>query len=249
MRIQERSSDIATSFGTLRSAVVEPAEDRERARAPLLLCFPDIFGNSEAHARVMRRFAGHGYVVVSPDPWAHTLPPGTVLDFDADRQKALDCQNTASAAAVDEARAAIIDHEGVTPDGVGRVVVASGFCYGGHLSFRAAATDPRVRASACFYGTGLHNNRLGTVETPTLSLAPQITGELLLVWGRNDPHIPPEGRALIHRALDDAGVAFETRLYAAEHAFARDVGPRFDPAATDDAIAAALALFQRATSA
>ncbi len=136
MRIQERSTDLRVSFGTLRSAVVEPAEEHERARAPLLLCFPDIFGNSEAHLRVMRRFAGHGHVVVSPEPWAHSLPPGTVLDFDADRQKALDCQDTASVAAVDEARAAIIDAMGA-----GRVVMASGFCYGGHLSFRAAAAS------------------------------------------------------------------------------------------------------------
>lgn len=29
-----------------------------------------------------------------------------------------------------------------------------------------------------------------------------IEGELLLIWGRQDPHIPRAGRRLIHEALD-----------------------------------------------
>lgn len=246
MRVVEAVVDVPVSFGVVRAAVVRPVMDEGR-RAPLLLCFADIFGNTEAHLRVMRRLASHGFIVVSPEPWAHHLPPGSVLDFEADRQRALDCQDTASADAADEARRALIRHfKG--DDGCSGAVCAIGFCYGGHLSLRAATDgDSSVLAAACFYGTGLHRDRLGSTEVKTLSLASHIKGELLLVWGRLDPHIPAEGRALIHRTLDDAGVRFETRLYDAEHAFGRDVGPRYDAAAFDDAVAAALALFHRAT--
>ncbi len=245
MRIIDSSVDVAlpgSAHGVVRCAVVSPATAH---RSPLLLCFPDIFGNSEAHLRVMRRFAGHGYVVVSPEPWHHHLPPGSVLDFDADRDKALACQDIASAQAVDDARAAIIAH---FKDDTSSVL-AVGFCYGGHLSFRAAARAPEVQAAACFYGTGLHKDLLGNVAATTLNDAANITGEVLLVWGVQDPHIPREGRAKIHRALDDASVRYETRLYDAEHAFARDVGPRYDPQATDAAIDATLSLFARVTTA
>ena len=241
MRITDSVIDIPISFGVVRSAVVRPVGD---ARHPLLLCFADIFGNTDAHLRMMRRLAGHGFVVVSPEPWAHHLPVGTVLDFDADRDRAVACQDIADVAAADAVRAAVIDRF-ASDDGSDGSTFAMGFCYGGHLAFRAAATDVRVRAATCCYATGLHRDRLGNSEARTLGLAGDIHGELLLVWGRQDPHIPAEGRALIHRTLDEHGVRFETRLYDAEHAFGRDVGPRYDPAATDAAIAAAIALFQR----
>jgi len=234
--------DVACSFpegsGVVRSAVVRPADTTKKH--PLLLCFPDIFGNSEPHLRLMRRLAGHGFVVVSPEPWAHAYPPGTVFDFEADRQKALDAQDLADGAAADSARRAVVAHFAADTDGV----FAIGFCYGGHLAFRAALDDVTAATVTC-YGTGLHRAKLGNVDVDSLAEATAIKGELLLVWGRQDPHIPAEGRAIIHRTLDDAGVRFEARFFDAGHAFMRDVGERYDPAATDEVIAAALAVFRR----
>lgn len=232
--------DVTTSFGVVRCAVSAPAA---AGPFPLLLCFPDIFGNSPAHWRVMRRLAGHGFVVVSPEPWAHAIPTGTVFDFDADRDRALAAQDLADADAADAARRAIVDHFAPSTRGVG----ALGFCYGGHLALRAAL-DERVRATVCCYATGLHKGLLGNVACDTLADATSITGDVLFVWGRNDPHIPKEGRDVIHRRLDEANVRYEARHFNAAHAFMRDVGERYDPAATDEALTAALALFRRATS-
>ena len=53
----------------------------------------------------------------------------------------------------------------------------------------------------------------------------EIRGELLLVWGKLDPHIPEEGRSRIAERLREAGVVFSERIYEAEHAFMRDEGP------------------------
>ena len=36
----------------------------------------------------------------------------------------------------------------------------------------------------------------------------EIRGELLMIWGRQDPHVPREGRERIHAALEDAGTRF-----------------------------------------
>ena len=79
-----------------------------------------------------------------------------------------------------------------------------GFCIGGHLAFRAAM-QPDVKATTCFYGTGIHNGKLGLdADAGSLQRAGEITGELLMCFGRHDPHVPADGRAAIERALTDA---------------------------------------------
>jgi carboxymethylenebutenolidase len=95
-----------------------------------------------------------------------------------------------------------------------------------------------VRATALWYPTGLHDGKLGAdADAGSLGRAGEIGGEVLLIFGTSDPHTPEEGRAVIKRGLEDAGVNFRWSLYDAEHAFGRDIGPRYDPAATDAAFA------------
>ena len=48
-----------------------------------------------------------------------------------------------------------------------------------------------------------------------------------MIWGRQDPHIPREGRALIYQTLTKAGVTFTWHEFNAAHAFIRDEGPRY----------------------
>jgi carboxymethylenebutenolidase len=104
-----------------------------------------------------------------------------------------------------------------------------------------------VRATACFYGTGIHNGKLGSdADAGSLARATEIRGELLLVFGTLDPHVPEDGRAKIEQALREARVNFSFKLYAAEHAFMRDEGARYDPEATDEAFGEMIALFRRA---
>ena len=116
-----------------------------------------------------------------------------------------------------------------------------GFCIGGHLAFRAAL-DPNVKATACFYGTGIHDGKLGQDrDAGSLARAGEIRGNLLMIWGTSDPHVPEPGRAFIDRTLRAAKVDYTVKLFAAEHAFMRDEGPRYDPEATDQAFAEMIA--------
>ena len=119
-----------------------------------------------------------------------------------------------------------------------------GWCIGGHLSFRAALL-PEVRATACFYATDIHKGSLGSGGDDSLRRAADIQGELMMVWGRQDPHVPEEGRALIQRTLAAAQVRFTWHEYNAAHAFMRDEGPRYDPALALVGYRAALDLFAR----
>jgi carboxymethylenebutenolidase len=104
-----------------------------------------------------------------------------------------------------------------------------GVCIGGHLAFRCAL-DARVRAAACFYATDLHKGTLGQGGDDSLARAGEIEGELLMVWGRQDPHIPDDGRSKIQARLVETKRSFTWHEYNAAHAFMRDEGPRYDPA-------------------
>src|SRR5207247_9291253 len=132
-------------------------------------------------------------------------------------------------------------HRNVAPGQIG----AAGFCLGGHLAFRAAV-HPEGRGTACFYGAGIHSGKLGEdADAGSLQRAPEIRGELLLVWGRDDPHIPEDGRERIAASLREVGASFSERLYQAEHAFMRDEGARYDAQATDQAFGEMISLFLR----
>ena len=121
---------------------------------------------------------------------------------------------------------------------------AMGFCFGGHLAFRAAL-DADVRATTCFYGTGIHNGKLGKdADAGSLGRAGEIRGKLLMHFGAADPHVPAEGRAAIEAKLKEVKVDYVIQLHSADHAFARDEGPRYDPEAADQAFAQMIALFR-----
>ncbi len=66
-----------------------------------------------------------------------------------------------------------------------------------------------------------------------------------MIFGTRDPHTPEEGREAIRAALERSRAHFTWSLYDAEHAFARDVGDRYDPEATDQAFAETVELFRR----
>ena len=57
-----------------------------------------------------------------------------------------------------------------------------------------------------------------------------------MIFGTRDPHMPEAGRTTIKHGLEQSGVDFTWSLYDAEHAFGRDIGARYDPEATDQAL-------------
>ena len=86
----------------------------------------------------------------------------------------------------------------------------------------------------------------GLRRNPGLERANDIRGELLIIWGRQDPHIPLEGRLKIHAALEKAGVHFTWHEFNCEHAFMRDEGSRHNPEDARAAFGLAVDLFRRA---
>jgi carboxymethylenebutenolidase len=81
-------------------------------------------------------------------------------------------------------------------------------CLGGHLAYRCAL-DSRVSAAVCYFATDVHSATLGAGKSDdSLSRAKDIKGELVMIFGKMDNHVPPEGRDLIRKTLHEAGVTF-----------------------------------------
>jgi len=227
----------------MRTFVAAPAIE---GKYPGILFYSDIFQLTGPMIRATTRLAGYGFVVAAPEIYHRIEPPGTVIPFDDEgRTRGLAGAAQTPVADFDADCRAVLDYLDQHPSVEKEKLGAGGFCIGGHIAFRAAL-QPDVLATVCFYGTGIHNGKLGKDEDAgSLERASEIRGELLLVFGTLDPHVPEEGRAKIKTALERAGTNFSMSLYPAEHAFMRDEGPRYDPEITDQAWSEMIQFFRR----
>jgi carboxymethylenebutenolidase len=244
--LSEESVDLTTPTGPMRVHIYRPSSTSgQAARYPGLVLYSEIYQETLPIKRSALRFASEGFLVAVPEVFHEHEPPGTVLGYDKDgTDKGNRYKYDTAVSSFDTDAETVLASLAAHPSCTGRLG-AVGFCLGGHLAFRAAM-NPRVLAAACFYATDIHTDTLGRGrQSDSLAHLRDIRGEVMMVWGRQDPHVPPEGRALIHSRLSDAGVSFTWHEFNAVHAFMRDEGPRFDPALAALGYALALELFAR----
>lgn len=235
--------DIPSGGSPMRTFVAAPRAD---GKFPGVIFYSDIFQLTGPMLRSCARLAGYGFVVTAPEIYHRIEPAGSPIPFDdAGRTRGLNNAEKTSVAEFDQDCRATLDYLSKHPKVAKGKLAAAGFCIGGHLAFRAAL-QPDVRATVCFYGTGIHDGKLGKdADARSLERAREITGELLMIFGELDPHVPMQGRDKIEAGLREAGTKFRIKLYPAEHAFMRDEGPRYDPESTDFAFADMVQLFRR----
>jgi len=242
VKLREDELQVPAPDCRIRTKVIAPAAD---GPWPGILLCTDIFQLTESTLRSARRLASAGFVVAVPEIYPRTSLAGVALEFDdAGKERGLAGAAGTTVAQFDTDRVAVLSYLAERPD-VGELY-AAGFCIGGHLAFRAAL-DPRVAATVCFYPTGLHNGALGAdADAGSLARAGEIGGRLMIVFGSQDPHVPPDARLAITSALYAADLTdLELHVYrGGEHAFMRDVGARHDPALTEQAYQAAIAFLK-----
>jgi carboxymethylenebutenolidase len=234
--------ELQTSYGRMRTHIVRPAAP---GRYPGIVFYSEIFQITEPVRRMAVMLAGHGYIVAMPEIYHEFEPAGTVLAYDqpgSDRGNTL--KTTKELASYDADARAALDHLKSRPDCTGSLG-AMGICIGGHLAFRAGMNQD-VLATACFYATDVHSGSLAKgKQDDSLARAQDIKGELLMIWGRQDPHIPLEGRTKILARLNEVNANFSWYEVNGAHAFMRDVGVRYDPELAHQLYGVVLDLFHR----
>ena len=235
--------DVAVpGHGTMRIHLFRPAIE---GRFPGVLFFSEIYQITGPIARLAALVAGQGFVVGVPEVYHEYEPAGTVLAYDkAGTDRGNELKFAKPIAAYDADARAGLAFLSQHPACTGKLATM-GVCLGGHLAYRAAL-NPEVSAAACFYATDIHSATLGEGKSDdSLTRMNELTAETMFVWGRQDPHVPFEGREAIRARLQQVGATYEWHEVNAQHAFLRDEGPRYDPALFLQAVGWMLALFNR----
>lgn len=243
MIIKSEIVDLDTPTGVMRTYVHRPAAD---GRFPAILFYSEIFQQTGPIERAARLMAGHGYAVLVPEVFHELNPIGTVLGYDdAGRDKGNADKSAKPVESYDSDNRVLVEWVQKQAWCNGHVG-AMGFCIGGHLAFRAAL-QPEIQATACFYATDLHTNTIPNQPGQhSMERRNEIKGELLMIWGKQDPHIPGEKRAEVYAALNATpGLVFTWHEFNGQHAFMRDEGERYDPALAMTGYQLALSLFGR----
>lgn len=243
MIIQKHDVDLNTPTGTMRCTVYRPQGD---GKFPCIIFYSEIFQQTAPIARSAAMMAGHGFVVIVPEVFHELNPIGTVLGYDDQgKDKGNADKFTKPLESHDSDTVAILDFFAKAEYCTGQFG-SMGVCLGGHLAYRAAL-NPRIQAIFCLYATDIHSNTIPCGEgNDSFTRTGEIQGEIVMVWGKQDPHVPTEGRQKIYQQLIDTNRLFSWHEFNAQHAFMRDEGDRYDPALALECYTKAVALFQRA---
>src|SRR6185295_19630262 len=128
------------------------------------------------------------------------------------------------------------------PDVGGRGTGAIGFCFGGHITYRAACELP-LAAAASFYGGGIAVP--GPDGKATVDGTSKIKGKILCLFGGKDGYIPADQVETIRKALENNHVRHEVVVYPnVGHGFFCDERGDYDRASADDAWRRVTTLFR-----
>jgi len=227
MIIQHQINDIHTPSGLMRTSVFRPVKE---GKFPAIIFYSEIFQQTSPITRSAQTLASHGFVVLVPEIFHELNPLGTVLAYDdAGKDKGNADKFAKPLEQHDADTQAMCDFIQQQTFCTGKIGVM-GVCIGGHLAFRATL-NPQIGGAFCLYPTDIHSNTL-PCETGNDSLgrSKDITCPLVLVFGKQDPHVSAEGRVLIQQTLSQNKCDFSWHEVNAQHAFMRDEGERYDAA-------------------
>ena len=216
--------------------------------APGVVIIPDIVGLRGAFRRMGSRLAASGYSVLVINPYYREKKAPVVTDsFDfskpEDRAAVFALRGKLTNQTIDTDTAAFVDWLGKQKQVSRAKVGFTGYCMGGADDEGAAAIRPdRVGAGASWHGGGLVS---AAPDSPHL-LAPKIKAQMLFGVAQDDDAKYPEGKTLLKKAMDDAGVKATVEVYKANHGWCVPGSAAYNEPEAERAWAELLALYKRA---
>ena len=214
---------ISVADGTTMNAYVACPQDV--SGKPAIMVFQEAFGVNEHIRDVTERLAALGMVAIAPELFHRTAPgfEGRYDDFPAVREHMSALTIDGLQADIDATFGWVQRDSGCDPS----AVAAIGFCLGGRVTY-IANSRTQLRAAISYYGGG--------IAPDLLPFARSQHGPILMFWGGQDAHIPPEQYRAVADALAHGGATQEQVVFGqADHGFFCDKRASYNPIAARQA--------------
>jgi carboxymethylenebutenolidase len=189
---------------------------------PGIVVLQEIFGVNQYLRDVADWYAAHGFVALVPDLFWRIQPGIELSDKGDDWKRAIELyQKIDETKAVEDSAAAVAFLRNHTACS-GRVG-AIGFCMGGKLAY-LLSTRFKPDCAVGYYGVSVEKS---------LDEAKNLSSPLMLHIAGLDKFCPPEAQSQIHAALDTNPHVTLHDYPNMDHAFARNGGEHYDPAAAE----------------
>lgn len=201
-----------------------------REALPIVIVVQEIFGVHEHIRDICRRLARKGYLAVAPELYFRQGDPNDYADIPTlfsglvskvpDNQVLADLDHVASWAA----------RNGGDPTRL----MATGFCWGGRITWLYAAHNPQLKAAVAWYGRLTGDKSLNSPKHP-IDIATELSAPVLGLYGAQDTGILLESVDSMRQALRAANAKAEIIVYPeAGHAFNADYRPSYHQPSAED---------------
>ncbi|MGO4517466.1 dienelactone hydrolase family protein [Terriglobus sp. 2YAB30_2] len=212
-KVVEKDVNVPMASGVSDSALFYP---EGKGPWPAVLVWTDILGLRPVFRDMGRRLAAEGYVVLVPNPFYRNAKAPVVdgsFDFSKpeDRAKVMPLAAALTADAnISDAKAymAFLDAQPQTDKK--KKMGVQGYCMGGPLTYRTAATvADRVGAAATFHGGGLVTDK---PDSPHLMIS-KMKAEVYSAVADNDDQRDPAAKDKLKEAFAAAKVPAKVEVY------------------------------------
>lgn len=245
--VKEGEVEIKTPDGVADAYFVHPSSGGPH---PGVLIWPDAFGLRPAFKQMGKRLAESGYSVLVPNPFyrqkkAPILPEGANFQDPETRKVLMSMMGALNPTThVTDAKAFVAYLDAQPSVDKKRKLGTTGYCMGGPITVRTAATFPdRIGAGASFHGGGLVTDK---PDSPHL-LVPKLKAQYLFAIAENDDKQQPEAKDKLREAFAAAKLPAEIEVYAgAMHGWCPPDAAVYNEAQAEKAWSRMLALFKTA---
>lgn len=210
--VMEMDVNIETPDGTADCYFVHPTTGTHAA----VIIWPDILGLRPAFRAMGKRLAQSGYSVLVVNPFYRSAKSPVVGEGASFADPAIAAIVRPMAGQlnatthVTDARAFVAWVDQQSSVDTGRKIGTMGYCMGGPIVMRTAATLPdRIGAGGSFHGGGLNTTN---PDSPHLGI-PNMKASMLIAVAANDDERDPESKNVLRAAFDAAGVTAEIEVY------------------------------------
>lgn len=246
--VREADVVIPTPDGEADCYLVHPASGKH----PAVIIWPDALGLRPAFRAMGKRLALAGYTVLVVNPFyrqakAPVVPEGASFQDESVRSRIIPLMRSLTPETnVTDAKAFVAYVDQLDSVDTSRKIGTMGYCMGGAIVMRTAATEPeRIGAGASFHGGGLVTD----AENSPHRLIPGMKADFLVAIAENDHEKEPHAEGVLKESFEKAGLKAEVEVYeGALHGWCVPDSAVYNEAQAERAWSRLLALFDSALS-